>query len=214
MPVVNVMTITREEFRRTAPMAQSFAGQAARHGVTPDAGAWTTSRKEDLRRRRYGSSPSGGAGWRRATWTRLPSSQGTSACPIPSSWGQRPNGDWSGLSRDCLPPATHRQVPPGRGADVAAGRKRPAHQGPGGHPGYGGPAGRHHRAGRDGMRLTAFSKAFRRDEDPPEMSEPEWDAVRRYLPPAVDALIAEALARSGAVREDLRRERRGGREPG
>lgn len=64
------------------------------------------------------------------------------------------------------------------------------------------------------MRLTAFSKAFRRDEDPPEMSEPEWDAVRRYLPPAVDALIAEALARSGAVREDLRRERRGGREPG
>ena len=36
VPVVNVMTITREEFRRTAPLAQSFAGQAARHGVTPD----------------------------------------------------------------------------------------------------------------------------------------------------------------------------------
>ena len=28
VPVVNVATITREEFRRTAPMAQSFAGQS------------------------------------------------------------------------------------------------------------------------------------------------------------------------------------------
>lgn len=36
VPVVNVVTITREEFRRTAPLAQSQAGQAARHGVTPD----------------------------------------------------------------------------------------------------------------------------------------------------------------------------------
>ena len=35
VPVVNVITITREEFRRTAPLAQSWAGQAARHGVTP-----------------------------------------------------------------------------------------------------------------------------------------------------------------------------------
>ena len=35
-PVVNVMTITRQEFRRTAPLAQSFAGQTARYGVTLD----------------------------------------------------------------------------------------------------------------------------------------------------------------------------------
>lgn len=35
-PVVNVVTITREGFRRTAPLAQSHAGQAARHGVTPE----------------------------------------------------------------------------------------------------------------------------------------------------------------------------------
>ena len=34
--VVNVATITREEFRRTAPLAQSQARQAARHGATPD----------------------------------------------------------------------------------------------------------------------------------------------------------------------------------
>ena len=36
VPVVNVSTITMEEFQRTAPMAQSQAGQAARHGVTPE----------------------------------------------------------------------------------------------------------------------------------------------------------------------------------
>ena len=36
MPVVNVITIPREEFRRTALLAQSQAGQAARHGVPPD----------------------------------------------------------------------------------------------------------------------------------------------------------------------------------
>ena len=36
VPVVNVVTITKEEFRRTAPLAQSQAGQAARHGVTPE----------------------------------------------------------------------------------------------------------------------------------------------------------------------------------
>ena len=35
VPVVNVVTITRSEFLRTAPLAQSHAGQAARHGVTP-----------------------------------------------------------------------------------------------------------------------------------------------------------------------------------
>ena len=36
IPVLNVTTITKHEFRRTAPLAQSQAGQAARHGVTPD----------------------------------------------------------------------------------------------------------------------------------------------------------------------------------
>ena len=35
-PVVNVNTITQAEFLRLAPLAQSFAGQSARHGVTPD----------------------------------------------------------------------------------------------------------------------------------------------------------------------------------
>ena len=33
---MNVTTITKGEFVRTAPLGQSYAGQAARHGVTPD----------------------------------------------------------------------------------------------------------------------------------------------------------------------------------
>ena len=36
VPAVNVVTITREEFLRTAPLAQSQTGQAARNSVTPD----------------------------------------------------------------------------------------------------------------------------------------------------------------------------------
>lgn len=35
-PVVNVITMTKDNFQRTEPMAQSMAGQAARHGVNPE----------------------------------------------------------------------------------------------------------------------------------------------------------------------------------
>ena len=64
-------------------------------------------------------------------------------------------------------------------------------------------------AGPDGQgcRLTGFSEAFRRGDLMPELSEPEQEAVRRYLAPAVNMLIAEALARSGGTREDIQEER-------
>ena len=65
-----------------------------------------------------------------------------------------------------------------------------------------------------GCSLAAFTEAYLRDEPAPELSEGEWEAVRSCLPGAVDALITEALARSGAAREGLRRERRSGRDPG
>ena len=108
----------------------------------------------------------------------------------------------------------HRQVPPGRGTDVAARRKPPAHPGPGGRRGHEELLATTTEPDGIGCRLTAFSEAYRRHEPAPELSGPEWEAVRRCLPPAVDALIAEALARSGAAGEDLRRERGGGRDPG
>ena len=38
-PEVSVITTTREKFRQWALLAQSFAGQAARYGVTPGGGS-------------------------------------------------------------------------------------------------------------------------------------------------------------------------------
>ena len=64
-----------------------------------------------------------------------------------------------------------------------------------------------------GCSLTAFSEAYRRGTEYPGMSDEELEAVKRWIRPTVDALITEALARSGAAREDLRREKRSGREP-
>ena len=58
-----------------------------------------------------------------------------------------------------------------------------------------------------GCRLTALSEAHRRGDIMPELSEPEYEAVGRYLTPAVNVLITEALARSGGTREDMQQER-------
>ena len=65
-----------------------------------------------------------------------------------------------------------------------------------------------------GCRPTEFSEALRKHETVPELSGPEWEAVRRYLSAAVNALMTEALARSRTAREDSRRERRSNCEPG
>ena len=65
-----------------------------------------------------------------------------------------------------------------------------------------------------GCSLTGFTEAYRRGTPYPGMSGEELEAVKRWIRPTVDSLITEALARSGAAREDLRRERSGSREPG
>ena len=64
-------------------------------------------------------------------------------------------------------------------------------------------------AGPDGQwcRLTEFSEAFRRGDLMPKLTEPEQEAMRRHLLPAVNVLIEEALARSGGTREDIQEER-------
>ena len=61
-----------------------------------------------------------------------------------------------------------------------------------------------------GYRLTAFSEAYRRGAEYSGMSDGELEAAKRWIRPAIDALITEALARSRATREDLRRAMRGG----
>ena len=214
-PVVNAMTITREEFRRRAPLAQSFPGQAARYGVTPD------GRSLDYRPEREPTPEE----IRELTvfWLRMAERHldtfayfsekerwidseymGTEA-----QWGLERSfkgllaagNDTIRFRRDAALMWQHvesvRPTLDREGAQAMADLLA-ATTGPDGL----------------GCSLTAFSEAFRRHERMPELSEPEWEAVRRYLSKAVDALITEALARSGAAREDLRRERRGSGDPG
>ena len=64
-----------------------------------------------------------------------------------------------------------------------------------------------------GCSLTGFSETYRKGTPYPGMREGELEAVKRWIKPAIDALITEALTRSGAAREDLLRERRGGGDP-
>ena len=61
----------------------------------------------------------------------------------------------------------------------------------------------------DGTRctLTKFTEAWRRGEIVPDPTKSEWQALTLYLAPAVNALIDEALVRSGGTREDIREER-------
>ena len=213
VPVVNVMTITRDEFGRTALLGQSFAGQATRHGVTPD------GRSLDYRPERDPTPEE----IRELTiwWLRMAESHldmlnlflkhphlydseflGTEA-----QWELErsfkgllaASNDPIRFKRDAALMWRHvenvRPISDREGIEAMEDLLAAT-------------------TGANGLgcSLTAFSEAYRRHEPAPELSEPEWEAVRRCLPPVVDALIREGLARSGAAREDLRRERRSGRE--
>ena len=218
---VSVITTTREEFHKSALLAQSFAGQAARHGVSPD------GRSQDYRPDRE---PTAGEIRELTTWwLRMAEShlsmvnhfldeetrrryRPTYYCELLGREAQcglersfkgllAARNDTVRFRRDAalmwrhiesVGPTLDREGPLSMESLLAATT---------------GPGGR-------GCSLTAFTEAHRRYEPAPELSEPEWEAVRNCWPTAVNALITEALARSGAAREDLRRERRGGGDPG
>ena len=55
--------------------------------------------------------------------------------------------------------------------------------------------------------LTQFTEAFRRGDVVSDPTEQEREAISLYLVPAVNALIDEALLRSGASIDDLQQER-------
>ena len=205
-PEVSVITTTREEFRQWALLAQSFAGQAARYGVTPDGRSLGYRPERD---------PTAGE-IRELTiwWLRMaehhlnmlkyflesPHRHDSEFLGTEAQWGLERS--FKGLLASCNDPIrfkrdaaflwrhveSTRPILDREGA-LAMENLLSATTGPDGL----------------GCSLTGFSLAFRRDEPPPELSEPEWEAVRSYLPTAVDALITEALARSGADRDDLRR---------
>ncbi len=206
VPVVNVITITREEFGRTALLGQSFAGQVARHGVTPD------GRSLDYRPER---DPTPEEIRELTTWwlrmaeghldmlnsfLKHPHLYDSEFLGTEAQWGLErsfkgllaADNDPIRFKRDAALMWRHvestQPIADREGAEAMESLLA-ATTGPNGL----------------GCSLTAFSEAYRRHEPAPELSEPEWEAVRTCVPQAVDALIREALARSGAARQDLRR---------
>ena len=210
VPVVNVTTITRDLFRQTAPMAQSQAGQAARHGVTPEGRSldyrpegepeaeevrqatlyWLTLAERQVRTFVVLSES------KRFTGFQIPALEGQQALERAVKGLLTAGNDDARFRRDAAMMWRYtertRPVTDRNGARAMEGLLRAT-------------------AGPDGQRcrLTEFSEAFRRGAIMPKLTGPEQEAARRYLVPAVDMLIAEALARSGGTREDLEEANRG-----
>ena len=203
-PTVSVHTITRAEFRRLALLGQSFPGQAARYGVTPDGG------NLDYRPEREPTPEE----IRELTvfWLRLADNHMTfvefllerrELCHVEclgrdAQWGLErgfkgllaAGNDSIKFRRDAALLWRHVEgVQPirDRGGAQAIRNLLAATTGPDGL----------------GCSLAAFSEAFRRDTPYPGMSDGELEAVKRWARPAIGALIEEALARAGADREDL-----------
>ncbi len=208
VPVVNVITITKDKFQRTAPLAQSQAGQAARHGVTPEGRNldyqperepgieeireatifWLTLTERHLDAFTIFSRDE------RLTWSDLPVLEAQWALERAFKGLLTAGNDDARFRRDAALMWRHtesiRPVADRFGArameELLSATAEPDGQ---------------------GCRLTAFSEAYRRDERMPKLSEPQQEAVGCYLSPAVNMLITEALARSGGAREDIRQER-------
>ena len=207
-PVVNVIAITEEEFGRTAPLAQSQVGQAARHGITPDSKGLDYRPERDPEpetvrpRSRFLAHP-------RCDPPRGILRHGEDVAgrwfPHPRSRG--PDGAGARLQGTAHRRQRRNPAPQGRDTDVAA---------------YGKHCALTDQEGTfamesllattrkpDGTRctLTKFTEAWRRGEIVPDPTKSEWQALTLYLAPAVNALIDEALVRSGGTREDIREER-------
>ena len=208
IPVVNVLTITREEFRRTATLAQSPAGQAARHGVTPEGRSldYRPEREpepEEIRQatifwlalaQRHLDAFSIFSESENPTPSRITAFEAQQSLERAFKGLLTAGNDDARFSRDAALMWRHiestRPVGDRKGArtmeELLSATAEPDGQ---------------------GCRLTAFSEAFRRGALMPDLSEPEGEAVGRHLAPAVNMLIAEALARSGGTREDIQQER-------
>ncbi len=208
VPVVNVITITKDEFQRTAPLAQSQAGQAAHHGVTPEGRSldyqperepgteeireatifWLTLAERHLDAFTILSRDE------RLTWSGIPVLEAQWALERAFKGLLTAGNDDARFRRDAALMWRHtestRPVADRNGArimgDLLSATIEPDGQ---------------------GCRLTTFSEAYRRGELTPELGQAEQDAVGRNLVPAVNMLITEALVRSGGTREDIRQER-------
>ena len=206
---MTVITTTREEFRQWALLGQSFAGQAARYGVTPE------GRSLDYQPERE---PTAGEIRELTIWWLKMAQRHLNAlkhfpehlCLHDSElWGTQAQWglerSFKGLLAASNDPVRFRRDAALMWQHVESIRPIADREGAQAMESLLAAT-----TGPDGLgcSLAASTEALLRDEPPPEFSEQEWAAVRNYLPTAVDALIREALARSGADREDLRREMR------
>ena len=205
-PEVTVITTTREEFRQWALLGQSFAGQAARYGVRPD------GKSLDYRPERE---PTAGEIRELTIWWLKMAQRHLNALKyylenprladseyqgLQAQWGLErsfkgllaADNDTVRFRRDAALMWRHiestRPIADREGAQAMEDLLAAT-------------------TSTDGLgcSLAALTEAHLRGEPSPELSEREWESVRRCLPTAVDALIREALARSGTDREDLRR---------
>ena len=210
-PAVSVHTITRAEFQRQALMGQSFPGQAARYGVTPD------GRNLDYRPEREPTPEE----IRELTvfWLRLADNhmtflefllEGRELCHVEclgrdAQWGLErgfkgllaAGNDSIKFRRDAALLWRHVEgVQPIRDRDGARAMENLLAA----------------TTGTDGLgcSLAGFSEAFRRHTRYPDMSVRMFEGIKRWARPAIGALIEEALDRVGAVREDLQERRHGG----
>ena len=210
-PVVNAHAVTRAEFQHWALQAQSFAGQAARYGVTPDG--------KDLGYRPEREPTPEEIRELTLYWLRFAHNHWTitgflleedELCHVeclgrPVQWGLERG--FKGLLASYNDPVKFRRdaaflwrhvesvrpIADRKGAQAME-NLLAATTGPDG----------------TGCGLTGFSDAYRRGTEYPGMSDGELEAVKRWARPAIGALITEALARSGATREGLRQVMRGG----
>ena len=211
VPVVNAYAVTRAEFQRWAIQAQSFAGQAARYGVTPDGRSLGYRPERDPTPEEIRELTLYWLRFAHNHWTitgfRLEEDE---LCHVEClgrtvQWGLErgfkgllaADNDPVKFRRDAAFLWRHvesvRPIADREGARAIE-NLLAATTGPDG----------------TGCSLTGFSDAYRRSTEYPGMSEGELEAVKRWARPVIGALITEALARSGADREDLRRAVRGG----
>ena len=205
-PVVNVTTITKGEFVRTAPLGQSFAGQAARHGVTPDGRRLDyrperDPEPEEIRREAISwlvlaELHLGAVARTEGTWpagSHIPALDAQTALERAFKGLLASGNDPVRFRRDAAVMWRHVKdtgpITDQKGAEAVESLLA-ATMGPEG-----------------GCSLTRFTEAWRRGGVVPDPTEAEWQAMTRHLAPAVRALVTEALARAGATREELRQER-------
>lgn len=207
---MNVTAITRGKFARAAPLRQSFAGQAARHGVTPEGKPldYRTEREpepQEIRRE--------AVFWLYLAETHLksfdiiirsehehlrrghiPGLQAQMALERAFKGLLAAGNDGTRFRRDAALMWRHvldtGPVTDGKGAEAVE-NLLAATMGPGG----------------SGCSLTKFTETRRRGDFAPDPTESEWQVMTIHLAPAVGALVTEALARSGATREDMEQER-------